>query len=73
MRDRGTYSESEESKLAGVCSALRIVVAFDFEELAVFPRGVGRSEGNTRPVYGAIFATSMIGLIEMDAFLLVIS
>jgi len=60
-----------------VCSALRIVVAFELEleELAVLPgvRGVGRSMGSTRPVYGARFATSMIGLIEFTAFLMSIS
>jgi hypothetical protein len=42
------------------------------EDLEFLPgvRGVGRSEGNTRPVYGAIFATGIIGVIEFTPFLL---
>lgn len=69
VREMVTCSESEESsERGGVYSALWVAV-LDFE-WAVFPgvRGVGRSDGMTKPVYGARLATSMIGLKEMPVF-----
>lgn len=55
-----SVSEAEELReCGGVCSVLRIV-----EEPEFFPGvGAARSEDKTTPVYGARFATSIIGVI----------